>query len=144
MTSPDARLHEGTGFTGELQRSADFNFEFGDPMDLGTPSAHALPARMVARMRKRPLTTTPVESDVAKKRKTFVTNDKGAVIATEFQNEMPRLKPVYPKTGNAGQTSSEQQIYGTNLTCIFDTISEVNLLGNKHLKEMKIWHTLHS
>ena len=102
-TSPDARLHEDTGLTNELKRSADFNIEIGDPMDLGTLLAHAFPARMVARMRKRPLTTTPVEDNFSKKRKTFVTNDKGAVIATGFQNGIPRQNTVYPKTADASQ-----------------------------------------
>ena len=84
LPSPDTRLHNSTSPTNEWPCSADFSIEFGDPMDLDAPSAHALSARMVARMRKRPLTTTPVDANVAKKHKTFVTNDKGAVIATGF------------------------------------------------------------
>ena len=63
-SSLDAPLHESTGLMNELQSSIDFNIEVGDPMDLGTPSEHALSARMVARMRKRPITTIPVEASV--------------------------------------------------------------------------------
>ena len=117
--------------------SADFIMEVGTPTDLATTLHHALPPWIVARTRKRPSTTTPVAAGVAKKRKAFVTNDKGAVISTDFYNERPKQKTVYPKTADERKTSSEQQIHGTNLTCILDTGSDVNLLGRKHLKEFE-------
>ena len=69
--------------------------------------------------------------------KAFVTNDKGAIISTDFYHERPRQKTVYLWTSDERKTSSEQQIHGTNLTCILDTGSEVNLLGHKHLKEFE-------
>ena len=142
---PDARLHESTGLTNELQRSAEFSIEVGDPMNLDTAMSHALPARMVARMHKLPLTTTPVEANAAKKRKTFVTNDKGTVIASGLQNEISRQKPVHPKTANASQNSSEKQIHGANLTCTLDTGSKVSFAWQQTSQRVEnIWHTLRS
>ena len=80
--------------------SAEFIMEVGTPTDLATPSHHALSPRIVARTRKRPCTTTQVVARVAKKRKAFVTNDKGAVISTGFYNERPKQKTVCPKTAD--------------------------------------------
>ena len=92
-TSPDARLHEGTGLTNELQRSADFNFEVGDPMDLGTLSAHALPARMVTRMRRRPLTTTPVDANAPNSIKPLSQNTKAQSSPPDFRMKYRDKKP---------------------------------------------------
>ena len=103
-------------------------------MELDAPSEHALRARMLARTRKRPRTTSQVDA-LGRKRKTFVTDDKGAVVLTGFQNEILPPKAVYPKTTDASHASSEQHIHGSNLTCILDTGSEVNLLGRKHPKD---------
>lgn len=49
--SSDARLHEGTGLKDEKHSSADFVNKFDDLLDLGPPSAHTIPAWMVARVR---------------------------------------------------------------------------------------------
>ena len=75
----------------------------------------------MARTRKRPDTTNPAFARVTKKRKAFVTNDKGAVFSTGFYNEQPKQNAAYPTTEDESTTSSEQQIHGTSLTCIIDT-----------------------
>ena len=70
-SEPDAHLKESTSLTNKPICSADSNIEVGNPMKLDTPNAHSIPTRMVARTRKRPLTTTAVDAHVDKKHKTF-------------------------------------------------------------------------
>ena len=111
---PDARLHESTGLTNERQCSAEFSIEVDDPMDLDTPSAHALPARMVARMRKRPLTTTPVDANVAKSIKPLSQTTKAQSSPSDFRVKFRDYKPpiqrrrmqarLHPSNRFTGQT----------------------------------------
>ena len=107
----------------EKRVSFDLNNETIVTSDLDDPSAHAFPAKIVARVRKRPHSSAQHGALNRKRLKTFVTNNKGKVVATGFHIE----------TKDENNSSSKQTIYGANESCIIDTGSDVNLLGRKHL-----------
>ena len=133
VTESDGPLHEPMNSENERQRSVHFDNEVVFEANLVKPSAHAISARIVARVRKRPYSSTHIEASSTKKLKTFVTDNKGKVIATGFHNE----KRVHKDNTDASQPSSKQQIYGDNASCIVGTSSDINLLGRKHLKEFE-------
>ena len=83
----------------------------------------------MARVRKRSYSSAQHEALNRKRLKTFVTDNKGKVIATGFNIE----QPVYDGTTDESKRSSKKKIYGVNESCIIDTGSDVNLLGRKHL-----------
>ena len=103
--------------------SFDLNNEAIGTSDLDDPSAHAFPASIVARVRKRPHSSAQRGALNRKRLKTYVTDNKGKVTATGFHIE----------TTDENNSSSKEDIYGANESCILDTGSDVNLLGRKHL-----------
>lgn len=96
-------------------------------MEIEGLPVHAFPARMVARVHKRPYIDSHTRNWSSKKLKTFVTNDKYKLIAKGFRKK----KRVDKYRMNASLASSEQHIHGTYTTFIIETGAYVNLVGHK-------------
>ena len=94
----------------EKRVSFDLNDEANGTTNLVDPSVHAFPARIVARVRKRPYSIAQRGALNRKRLKTFVTDNKGKAIATGFHRE----QHVRNETTDEINSSSKQKIYGAN------------------------------